>query len=469
MNKFVANHRVFLLGGIPFLAMALYFYPAMWTYMDENIYIALANVLRHGTIYADQAGVQVPFMASYASHQLPQYPLGMPSLIALFSFAGWRSIFLINILFLFVGFFYFIRWLRLEAIPESYALLYLLYPSFVFYSRTLMTEVTCAAIVTIALYKFRTKRYFLSALILGLGFSVKNILVLVMVPMFFATLLEWYRIGRNKDRSNAGPFLFCAGAIPGVFLVLLYNLISTGNLFTFAYSVHKGQPLSFIHIFENLLLYGQSLSLIYPLFFVPVLIAVWRREKLVLCAIAILFTSFYLLIPSNWILNNQRPDLLQRLVLQPRYLMPVIPVFLFLYVWELHRIASRIKFPVQQALSFGCVLLFILLGILSQRHQRYLTALADLQREVYQNTESGFLLIANYDSTRLLNDIIAPRSWRMEQENTEKPEQNSDLFFVELVRSSPAVESSPSDNPGVVVRKVQNQVGALTIYRSGGI
>lgn len=57
MNKFVANHRLFLLGGIPFLSMALYFYPAMWTYMDENIYIALANVTRKGICIEDDVWI----------------------------------------------------------------------------------------------------------------------------------------------------------------------------------------------------------------------------------------------------------------------------------------------------------------------------------------------------------------------------------------------------------------------------
>jgi hypothetical protein len=112
-------------GAVPFVVLSLIFYPPFWTYMDENIYVGLANVLRHGTIFPDRTGVQVPYLAWNGKHSVAQYPLGMPLLIALTSFGGWRAIFMINLVFLLVGFAYFARWLRLEGLSQHYAWLYL--------------------------------------------------------------------------------------------------------------------------------------------------------------------------------------------------------------------------------------------------------------------------------------------------------------------------------------------------------
>lgn len=395
--------RLLWLGALPFLLAFLAWYPPLWTYLDENIYVGIANTLRHGTLYADQAGIQIPFFAWNGHHWVSKYPLGMPALIALFSFVSWKTIFLIGPLAALAAFGLMARWLRFEGLHPWYAWLLLYHPALVFYSRTLMAEVVCLALILAAFYAFRRERFFLAGLLAGFVPHIR-ISSFLILPILAAGGIPWK--GLPAARRVA------LGILPGLTLLLLYNAATTGSLWVSPYKLVGQEPLSWAYLPSNLGRFSQSLFLIYPL--MPVaLFTGWRRFPLPTVCVLI-FLLFHACVPPSWITGNQWSAWPQECILPARYLLPVVPLFLLLYADLLDRIFRFLKQPPARWLAAG--LLFALLpgnAFLHARHQHYLLQLRRLQDAVYETVPEDAALFANYDALRLLNNIRGKQSWEL--------------------------------------------------------
>ncbi len=442
------------LGVIPFLLMLAVWYPPIWTYMDENIYVGLAHVLRHGTIYADQAGIQIPFLFWNGKHLVPQYPLGMPLLIAGISALGWQTIFLANAAVLLLGFFFFMRWLRAEGLNPCYAWLYLYHPTLVFYSRTVMADLLCMLIVFACCWYFRQKRYLLAGLLAGISPHTKITGALLLPVLAVAG-------AARKDRWAVLQKLG-VGALPGLAMLLLYNRFTAGHFLVSVYTLTGLEPLSFTHWRRNLVLFAQSLFLIYPL--MPLALCIgWKRFRLPLAFIA-LFVTFHLCVPSTWITGNQWSAWSQRLVLQSRYLLPVIPFLLLMYAYGLDRLSKG-----RAARWLGLVLVPLLLsaGLIHFKHQEYLRELRSFQKTLYETVPEQSGLLVNYDALRLMNDIEGKRPWTFvsNPKSLPLPPPGKLVFYSELVQHYGNRPIENSSVPMQLIAHKEGKLASLSIYR----
>lgn len=443
------------LGALPFAAAFLFWYPPIWTYMDENIYIGLANALRHGTIYADQAGIQIPFLAWNGAHLVPQYPLGMPFLIAGVSFGSWQAMFLINAVSILMGFLLFVRWLRAEGLHPWYAWLYLYYPTLVFYSRTVMADVLCMLTVFASCWYFRQKRYLLAGLLAGISPHTKITGVLLLPALFAA--------GAARENRWVVFRKLLAGVFPGLTGLLLYNFATTGHFLISSYTLTGvGGALSFTYFRTNLALFAQSLFLLYPL--MPLfLFTGWKRFRLPL-AFTTLFLLFHLRVPTSWITGNQWSDWPQRLVLQSRYLLPVIPFFLLMYVDGLDRLS---KGRAARWLPLALVPLLISAGLIHSKHQEYLRELRSFQKVLYETVPEQAALFVNYDTLHLMNDIHGKRPWTLvsDTEPLSLPPKGKLVFYSELVQHYGNRPTKRSSVPMRLIARIEGKLASLSIYR----
>src|SRR3712207_3442072 len=70
-------------AAVCYSLLYLFFWPPMYTTMDESSYLNMAYVLRQGTVYPDVAGVPTLNAFPVDGHMVVKYPLGMPALLAL--------------------------------------------------------------------------------------------------------------------------------------------------------------------------------------------------------------------------------------------------------------------------------------------------------------------------------------------------------------------------------------------------
>lgn len=443
------------LGAFPFIAAFLIHYPPIWTYMDENIYIGLANTLRHGTIYADQAGIQIPFLSWNGEHRVAKYPLGMPLLIAGASSGGWQAMFLINTVAVLMGFLLFVRWLRAEGLHPWYAWLYLYYPTLIFYSRTVMADVLCMLTVFASCWYFRRKRYLLAGLLAGIAPHTKITGALLFPVLFVA--------GAAREDRWAVLRKLLAGAFPGLAALLLYNFATTGRFLISPYALTGEPPPSFAYFRTNLALFAQSLFLLYPL--MPVFLCVgWKRFRLP-AVFTLLFSLFNTCVPTSWITGNQWSEWPQRLVLQDRYLLPVIPFFLLMYADGLDRLS---KGRAARWLPLALVPLLISAGLIHSKHQEYLGELRSSQKILYETVPEQAALFVNYDALHLVNDIYGKRPWTLvsDAESLPLPPKGKLVFYSELVQhygNRPTKRTSSA--PMRLIARVEGRLASLSIYR----
>jgi hypothetical protein len=139
--------------GAIYSLLFLALYPRMYTSVDEATTYGMIPVLRHLTIFPEKVGVTLPqAMSPLGPHgHLYWFPIGFPAILAMASLLGPWAIFLVNPALHLIATWRFARLLRTTAIPSGFVLLYLFYPGFVLYDRTLFSDGFAASLTTIAL------------------------------------------------------------------------------------------------------------------------------------------------------------------------------------------------------------------------------------------------------------------------------------------------------------------------------
>jgi hypothetical protein len=119
---------------------------------------------------------------------VPQYPPGLPLLIAIAGLVGLRT-FLLPVLGVVSGVYMYLtcRELSDQLTAALFTLLWCVFPLVVFGSTTIMSDLAAALFVIIAYYHYRRGQLLPSALAMGFGFCVRPANVLILAP--FALLL----------------------------------------------------------------------------------------------------------------------------------------------------------------------------------------------------------------------------------------------------------------------------------------
>ena len=223
-EKFEA--RALWFAAALYVLLYVLFWPPIITTMDESAYLNFAYVLRQGTFYADVAHITLPMYVEAAGHITIKYPPGMSVYLAVLSFLGWKLALGANLLVHLATFFTVARLLRLVGASSLFGLFFLLHPTAVVYSRTIMSDPLGGLLVALAFLACVTKRPLVGGLMLGLAVLVKTANGMIFGLFALGMLLELVGAGKPRSLSTLRPLvLFVLGGVPLMAVAFLYQKI----------------------------------------------------------------------------------------------------------------------------------------------------------------------------------------------------------------------------------------------------
>jgi hypothetical protein len=369
-----------------FTAVFFIYYPPTYAIVDEAAYLSTAYSLQHGTAYYDRAGINQEHMAArIRDHQISRYPPGNSILLLPFTIIHWRLTFIRGWLLTVAGYLFFILILRHYRLPEVFSALFLFHPTILLYSRTIMSDLPALVFVLAGLYAWLRKKPLWAGFILGLSAGIRYPNILIPGAWLGLTLIK-------KEFRAAG--LLLVGAILGVFPLLIYNRLAFGTLWGAA--AGYGTTFSPSYLPRTLFVFILSLTVLYP--FMSIGFFFWKdRDRWIFLAPALVTLIFY----GFQSYFDQPLNILAGLIMNLRYLLPIIPLFLIPYIGFLSRWkGARSVLPVfiASALVFSV--------FLSSRHQRYLRRELHYQKELYSHAGDGRIVICNKDIYELINPYV---------------------------------------------------------------
>lgn len=391
-------------GAALYLLTFLLYFPPTHAIEDEVGFLNMATVFSRGALTAEGAGFEelaefAPRRAGRVGWRNPGRGLFTAPFLALGGYrAALASGALIHLALVFAAA------CALRALERSpaWALLLLFHPTFLIYSRAVMSDELGALGAGAALALALWRKPFLAGLALGMGCAARYQLA-VATPF-----LAWELWRHDGPRAGA-KFLAGAGALGLV--ILAYNLSVLGSPIG-----NSGQGFfSLRNVGPHLLHYTKALLLLWPgMLLAPVAYGLWRlgqrgahvspqvrRRVGLLLAASIPLTL--LLLPYYFVDRDPAGRLHIELVIGQRLLQPALPGWILLYALLLARAwPERLR-----RLLPGLALATLALGAggsfaLQARHQRHLERYAAARDVIAQSVPTGSLLLAN----RTLNKLF---------------------------------------------------------------
>ena len=223
----------FRLFGAAFVAIFAVFYPSTYAIEDELNILSLSVAISKGTVFLDQAGIDLDADLFWNGHRISKYSPLHASMLTPAVATSWRLGFLVSAGFDLAGAFVFRGMLRREGLSSAWVALYFLCAGLWFYSRTLMAAVPASVMVLVgaSLLLRDRARPFTGGLALGLA----GLLHPWMIPVAAALSLGWWV--SNAGRQVGPGLRLIAGAAPCAVALLAYNWYTTGHPLVNAYSL----------------------------------------------------------------------------------------------------------------------------------------------------------------------------------------------------------------------------------------
>jgi 4-amino-4-deoxy-L-arabinose transferase-like glycosyltransferase len=376
------------------LGFALY-PPAVLGINDEVFYVHQAEAFARGRV--------AEWLPDHLTGQLRRvvpstYPVGTSLLQAPFvRLGGWRAAPVASALALTAAVLVLARWIALSGGPPLAALLFLGFPPTLVLGRTAMSDVPGALVVTLGLWLFwlaqetardglpdagRARRFgFAAGLCAGLSLLFRETNALLFAPLLAGVLL----------RRGPGGLALLAGGLVGIGVRLLSAAVVFGHpLFV----RDPGYGLSLAAIAGNAPLYLFALVVLIP-GGLPAALAYRgpRRAEIVLTTA--LYVGFFLAYSFSGVESGG----LKRLVVGPRFFIPLAPVLAFaaahtLPAWLARRGGwSRAAVALYAAGVVGAAFAVHVV------HGRWSRSQAGMARAIHDSTRPGEIVVTNLLST----------------------------------------------------------------------
>ena len=358
----------------------------------------------------DVVGIQGLMGYPVGSHIVSQYPPGMPALLALFSLFGWKFALGTNLFVHLATFWVVACILRKIKVPTVFALLYLLDPTAVLYSRTLCSDMVAALCVTLALYFQLVRRPGWCGACLGISFVFRTANLIAIPLMALAYFLVDYLQVRDGRKTaplhaaiSAGRMLLGAG--PPLILAYVYQaLVQHGGWSRYGGGFPPPSLAYLPQVFPKYVLY---LSVIYPgMVFAPLLYRGAGRTSIFLISYGFLF--FY----GSYYFMNMGRSFAEDVVAAPRLMIVVLPLFIVAYsdiIWRLVG-ATDSKLRLMAGALCAAILFLVAIG-LQKRHQQYLHEMDNARTAILTRVQPQDVLLCNIHVAKLFHPAWGTRHY----------------------------------------------------------
>ena len=408
MSEWLRANRIEITAALLYAALYAFFWPVLYTTMDESAYLNYAYVYRQGTVYADVAGISAvqSYPVGAASHIVTLYPPGMSVLLALVSVFDWGVTLGLNLIVHIAAFFVLAYLLRRNHAPSWLAFLYLLHPTAVIFSHTMMSDPLSGLLILLAFAACGKRRFAVAGLLIGLSVFVRTAngvaagffaigLALEAAPAILTAVKrgEWAK----AFRGLLPAMMVALSAVP--FLVatwLFQKCVQDGG-----WARYSGKGLLGLQHFPHMFpAYTLALLVVFPgMLFAPLFYRGKNRSLLLtLCYGFLLFYSCYYY-------QDSTGSRLESFVVGQRFMLAVLPLYLLAYGDALNRFFGRLwKRATGQALAaFVAVVLFGVAGYGIQKHQTYLLGLKEVRDTVAAQVPADALFFCNVHVAKLLH------------------------------------------------------------------
>lgn len=380
-----------------YIALFLHYYPPTHGIEDEVGFINQALALSRGALTPEGAGFDTlqdfrPYNGRLVGIRNPGRPLLSAPFVAL---GGLRAVFLsgalVHLGLTLASALIFVR----MGLSPLWGSMVLWHPTLCLYSRTVMGD-TAAGLavlgVPLALLAAR-RRGALAGLAIGASALMRYQSMLVLPFVGAAMLAD----REDPHRRRSAMTCLLAGGAAGA-LIVAYNLYLYGS----PTGIVKGE-FGLRYLPGNVLFYAVVLSAIWPMMLIAPLLDRSRLRHAIaaLCAPTLAFFCL-------WYFHDRGPGWIQTLVVGPRLLQVVLPVWIVSWCLVVERSIIRSlapRFPRATAGGLVAVTLATLAafnGVMFARHQRHLDNLLDLRSELVRIVSPGSLLLANAVAWKLV-------------------------------------------------------------------
>jgi 4-amino-4-deoxy-L-arabinose transferase-like glycosyltransferase len=300
-----------------YLAGFAMFPPKAIVITDEARYVSQAVAFAGGN---RTAVVRDPLTGAERSEPPSNYPIGTSMFqVPFVYFGGWRGAAWLSAVSLILATLLLGKWLSDAGRPIWFALMFLTYLPTLVLGRVAMSELPSAAVVTLGLWLFWRGQegprwtWLLAGWIVGLSLLFRETAVLAFAPLLAGAVLR---------RDRGWPALI-VGGIAGVGM----RLASSAWMFSTPFFVRNPGPGYFFspsNIQQNALLYTFALLVLLPGGLLGALAYRGARRAEVIATV-VLTLAFFLLYGFSGIESG----LVKRIVLGPRFFIPVVPVIVF--------------------------------------------------------------------------------------------------------------------------------------------
>jgi hypothetical protein len=377
--------------------------------MDESAYLNYAYVLRSGYLYSDQAGINtvMSYPVGNDAHTITQYPPGQSLLLAVFSLLGWNFALGMNLVLHLLTAFILTRILVKVGCSRWWAILYLLHPTVVLYSRTVMSDIPSALLVTLFFLLYLEKKFLLAGICAGSAVFIRTANGIAIPIAVLAILLEQRALFFPASGSRDGvkirqtlreiiPLVLSAT----VFVVVAYlyqKIFQEGGWAKYS----QGGQVGLHHLPKKLPMYTIALMTIYP----GMLIAPFLYKgpgKFVLNGLCFSILALY----SCYHFADVGATPIQTFIMGQRYLITIVPLMLVAYASVLEKKGLR---PSNNPWSIIAVaaslLLFAISAFVHRQHDQKLREDLRIRTVVSQSIGSDSYLIGNIHVVKMLHPI----------------------------------------------------------------
>ncbi|MEJ2354626.1 MAG: hypothetical protein P8Y62_01785 [candidate division WOR-3 bacterium] len=383
--------KFFILFIILQVAVIFLFYPDFYGIYDEDLYLTATHAMQNGSFFYEKSGVDAPLLGAVEGTKgaVSIYPPGNSVLLLPFTVIHWKLGFLKNILLYIGSFLLFISILRKLKIDPMYSLVFLLHPTIVLFSRTLMSDIPSMFFLLVGVLLLLDKKN------LGAGFSLGFLLLLrypnvILIIGIFGALL--YRKEYKKSLRLLPGIVFFSFALFGYVMHVYGSILGP-------FAVDGARSFGFSYFIYNFPYYLLSLNVLFPGMLLIAIFFGFKNKKSFLFIIPslliIIFYSFYYYIDGG-------SNIIEKLVKGQRFMIPVIPLLLIPYLQFFH---NR-KF-MKKVFVFVVPLLFIFACGIHYKHYEFVKKEKILSQTVRENIGDSDVVICNSDTDELFNPYFS--------------------------------------------------------------
>jgi hypothetical protein len=390
-----ANEEIILMGAV-LLVVFFWFthYPA-FTDGDGMEYGMQAWLYAHGKVVETNPllayGLPVDPVSQTA---FSRYPVGYSLLLIPFVLAGFKTLFLANLILHLLIFGVFYHVLKKLSLPPLYSLLYLFFPFAVFFTYTVESEMASIFFLLLGTYfVLHPPNPRLAGICLGLAAWMRFVNILFVIPFMWLLLRNPSATPSIAKRKN----VFLSFAFPFIILLgihVLFTWMSNGTIIPYQTSGEAGS-FALTHFWENsigyLLLFviGNNSLVMPPYFDSPFIIPltlvmafVFRKKE---------FNTFFFLavIPMVFVFS------LYQFTPSTRFMFALVILSIIPFIYACEWAAGRFNFP--RRILIGLIVLFFASSSLSLvGHYNFSLGLqSDISNHIYKQTPENSLIVTS--------------------------------------------------------------------------